>query len=330
METTKEKVPVSTKETTDLAGNSKITLSPTSKLILKEAKKRSISVEFIVAEKGLFKLHYGKRTVFCLTSLTELTSVVSAEICLDKYITNNVLQKVGIKVPMQMIAASKKENTEFFNKYKRVVTKPISEALGRGVSVDIRTAKEMHYTIGLLKISGDEGVLIEEFVEGEDLRIIVIDKKFVAAIHRTPPQVTGNGKTQIRKLIELKNKTLLPDNQIPFNYETRRCVELEGYKMRATLPEGITIHVRKNANEHTGGVPMDVTDRISPSLRRTAEKIATIIDIPVTGIDFLVPEVDGDDYTVIEVNSRPGLDGHEPQPVTAAFIDLLFPETKKN
>lgn len=311
-------------------GNPHITLSPTSVLITEEARKRNIFVEFVVAEKGLFKLHHNKRTIFCLTSLTQLTSVVSAEICLDKYITNNVLQKAGIKVPMQIIAASKKENTDFFNTYKRVVTKPISEALGRGVSVDIRTAKEMHYTIGLLKISGDEGVLIEEFVEGEDLRIIVIDKKFVAAIHRTPPQVTGDGKTTVKKLIEKQNKTLLPNNQIPFNYETKRCVELGGYKMTAILPDGTTIPVRKNANEHTGGVPVDVTHRITPGLRRTAEKIAEIIDIPVTGIDLLVPKVDGDEYTVIEVNSRPGLDGHEPQPVAAAFMDLLFPETKIN
>jgi D-alanine-D-alanine ligase-like ATP-grasp enzyme len=49
----------------------------------------------------------------------------------------------------------------------------------------------------------------------------------------------------------------------------------------------------------------------------------------VTGLDFLVPAVDGPDYVFIEANERPGLANHEPQPVVERFVDLLFPETRK-
>ncbi len=51
-------------------------------------------------------------------------------------------------------------------------------------------------------------------------------------------------------------------------------------------------------------------------------------DIPVTGIDLLVPAVDGPDYVFIEANERPGLANHEPQPTAERFIDFLFPSTR--
>jgi D-alanine-D-alanine ligase-like ATP-grasp enzyme len=56
-----------------------------------------------------------------------------------------------------------------------------------------------------------------------------------------------------------------------------------------------------------------------------AVTLARAIDIPVTGIDLLVPDVTRGEYVFIEANERPGLANHEPQPTAAAFIDFLFP-----
>ena len=47
----------------------------------------------------------------------------------------------------------------------------------------------------------------------------------------------------------------------------------------------------------------------------------------MTGLDFLVPDVDGPEHVLIEANERPGLANHEPQPTAERFVDLLFPET---
>jgi hypothetical protein len=48
----------------------------------------------------------------------------------------------------------------------------------------------------------------------------------------------------------------------------------------------------------------------------------------VTGLDLLVPRVDGPEHVFIEANERPGLANHEPQPTAERFIDLLFPATR--
>jgi D-alanine-D-alanine ligase-like ATP-grasp enzyme len=71
-----------------------------------------------------------------------------------------------------------------------------------------------------------------------------------------------------------------------------------------------------------------VTAQLHPALRSAAEHASRVLDIPVTGLDFLVPAVDGPDYVIIEANERPGLANHEPQPTVQRFIDLLFPRTR--
>ena len=89
--------------------------------------------------------------------------------------------------------------------------------------------------------------------------------------------------------------------------------------------EGEAFPVRKAANLHTGGTIHDVTSIVHPRLVEAAIKIARAIDIPVVGVDLIVPNPAEPDYVFIEANERPGLANHEPQPTAERFIDLLFP-----
>jgi D-alanine-D-alanine ligase-like ATP-grasp enzyme len=114
---------------------------------------------------------------------------------------------------------------------------------------------------------------------------------------------------------------------VPFDDETQRCIAEAGYDYESVLPPQEEIQVRKAANLHTGGTIHDVTDDIHPQLTRAAEKAARAIDIPVTGLDFCVPDLQSPEYVIIEANERPGLANHEPQPTAQRFIDLLFPQT---
>ena len=174
-------------------------------------------------------------------------------------------------------------------------------------------------------------VILEEFVDGEDLRIIVIGEEVVAAAVRKPAQIIGNGKDTVRTLIEKQSRRRAAvtggESRIPLDRETERCVNEAGYDFDTVLSENEHLKVRKTANLHTGGTIHDVTPRLDKSLRTAALDAARAINIPVTGLDFIVPAVDGPEYAIIEANERPGLANHEPQPTAERFIDLLFPQT---
>jgi len=166
-------------------------------------------------------------------------------------------------------------------------------------------------------------------VQGEDLRLVVIDFKVVAAALRRPARVVGDGRSTVRELIAAQSRRRAAatggESKIPLDAETERCVARAGHTLDAVPAQGAEFAVRRTANLHTGGTIHDVTDEVHSVLVKAAVKAARAIDIPVTGIDFIVRSPRAAHYAFIEANERPGLANHEPQPTAERFIDLLFP-----
>ena len=305
-------------------------LNPYARILINEARRRGVTVEIEDAEGGLFALSHGGRKVCCRESLSELTSAVALSRCDDKALTHRLLARHGLRVPAQHEVDDEGDAREFLQKYGRIVVKPARGEQGRGISVDISDPVDMVRAIEDAEIVCDR-VLLEEFCEGADLRIIVIGFKVIAAAIRVPATVVGDGVSDVRSLIDRQSRRRASatggESRIPVDAETERCVKAAGYDFDMILPKGETLAVRKTANLHTGGTIHDVTDELNPHLREVAEEGARILDIPVVGFDLLVPDVAGEDYVIIEANERPGLANHEPQPTAEAFVDLLFPQT---
>jgi GNAT-family acetyltransferase (TIGR03103 family) len=305
-------------------------LNPYAEIIVKEARRRGITVDVIDPKESYFRLSLGGRSMLCRESLTELTSAVAMSQCDNKRVTRKVLQRAGLSVPAQQEAGDTEDNEYFLQTYKRLVVKPARGEQGAGISVDVRTSDELERALKRAYGVCDR-VLLEELVEGQDLRIIVINFEVVAAAVRRPPMIVGTGEHTVGKLIEKASRRRAAatggESKIPLDAETRRCVKSAGYDLDSTLPKGKKIAVRKTANLHTGGTIHDVTRRLHPELAKAACRAARALNIPVTGLDFMVPRVDGDEYVIIEANERPGLANHEPQPTAERFIDLLFPQT---
>jgi hypothetical protein len=164
-----------------------------------------------------------------------------------------------------------------------------------------------------------------------ELTIIVIGYKLVAAAIRRPARVIGDGASTIRELIERQSRRRAAatggESKIPLDAETERCVAKAGFGLDDVPPSGQEINVRKAANLHTGGTIHDVTAEVHPSLVDAAIRAARALDVPVTGIDFMVRSPRQPGYWFIEANERPGLANHEPQPTAERFIDLLFPQS---
>ncbi|MBF0588169.1 MAG: N-acetylglutaminylglutamine synthetase [Magnetococcales bacterium] len=301
------------------------------RIIIDEARRRGIAVEVIHASMGLFNLSFGGRTIKCWESLSELTPATSMSICDRKDITHTILKKAGLKVPDQQVESGKKSNEAFLKKHGRLVIKPARGEQGQGISVDVSTKKELATAIRKARQQCPT-VLLETLSLGEDLRIIVIDYKVIAASVRRPASVQGDGVKSIRQLIRKQSRrreaATHGESRIPMDQETTRCVSKMGYNMDDVLREGVTLAVRKTANLHTGGTIHDVTEQLHPALAKAARSAAQALEMPVTGLDFMVQSVSEPEYVIIEANERPGLANHEPQPTAESFIDLLFPRTR--
>jgi len=306
-------------------------LNPYARIIVDEARRRGVRVELVDAENGYIRLSHGGRSVLCRESLSELTSAVAMSRCADKRVTQRALAAAGLQVPAQQLAGAAEDDGAFLAAHGRIVVKPVDGEQGQGITVDVRTPEDMQEAVKRARRFG-ERVLLEQFCAGEDLRVVVIDHQVVAAAVRKPAAVVGDGQSSIETLVRKQSRRRAAatggESRIPLDAETRRCVAAAGHSMDEVLPPGQTLNVRKTANLHTGGTIHDVTAELHPVLRAVSEQASRALDIPVTGLDLLVPAIDKPDYVIIEANERPGLANHEPQPTAERFVDLLFPNTR--
>jgi GNAT-family acetyltransferase (TIGR03103 family) len=305
-------------------------LNPYAHIIINEARRRGIGVEIIDAEGGFFRLTFGGRSIVCRESLTALTTAIAMSICDDKRVTRRIVKAANVNVPQQINADDEGRTREFIEARDAVVVKPARGEQGKGVSVGLRGWDETKRAIEAAREICNE-VIVEEFVEGIDLRLVVIDYRVVAGAIRKPAAVVGNGRSSIRHLIEHQSRRRAAatggESKIPVDAETERCLAEAGYSLDDVAPADAYIVVRKTANLHTGGTIHDVTGILHRALIDAAVQAARAIDIPVTGIDFIVKAPTEPDYWFIEANERPGLANHEPQLTAERFVDLLFPQS---
>ena len=306
-------------------------LNPYASILVEEAYKRGIDVQIDDACAGLFTLSHGGRRIRCRESLSDLTSAISMSLCQDKCLTHKVLSQAGLNVPSQQLAGSADDNLAFLEQHTRVVVKPVDGEQGNGVAVDLDSIEQVQLAIEAAR-AFDSRVLLESFHEGLDLRIVVIGFEVVAAAIRRPAQVTGDGQHSIQRLIEAQSRRRQAatggESRIALDAETLRAVQAAGYEYDSILPAGQVLAVRRTANLHTGGCLEDVTGVLHPVLADAAIRAARALDIPVVGLDLMVPAADQPDYVFIEANERAGLANHEPQPTAERFIDLLFPHSQ--
>jgi GNAT-family acetyltransferase (TIGR03103 family) len=306
------------------------TLNPYAEIIVREAQRRGIAVRVLDADAGYFELSFGGRSIICRESLSELTTAIAMSRCDDKVVTHRLIGKAGLRVPAQLVTNDSAVAEDFLQQRQSVVVKPARGEQGAGISVDVRSPQALEAAMAEAR-KYCETVVLEEFVRGEDLRIIVIDNEVVAAAVRRPAQIKGNGSDTIRHLIEKQSRrreaATKGESRIPIDAETARCIADKGYDMDDVLPYSEYLVVRKTANLHTGGTIHDVTAELHPVLRHAAISAAQTLQIPVTGLDMIVPSPAEQDYVIIEANERPGLANHEPQPTAERFVDLLFPQT---
>jgi GNAT-family acetyltransferase (TIGR03103 family) len=309
-------------------------LNPYARILADEALRRGIRVEVTDAAHGEMRFTLGARSVLTRESLSELTTAVAMSRCDDKRVTRRIMAGAGVRVPVGAEVAGDDLGPApaLLERFGELVVKPARGEQGKGITVGVRDEAGLRSAVALARQHCPD-VLVEELVEGEDLRVVVIDSEVVAAAVRRPATVVGDGVSDVTTLIQRtsrrRERATGGESRIPLDDTTAVVVADAGWTMDEVPPAGQRIRVRRTANLHTGGTIEDVTDRLHPAIAEAAVRAARAIGIPVTGLDFLVPDLDGPEHVFVEANERPGLANHEPQPTAARFVDLLFPETRR-
>lgn len=296
--------------------------------IVKIAKR--IGAKVILEPEYMFVGHItfanGKTTIFRDTSFN-INALGSVQIAKDKGYASYFLKLFGFKVPEWQTIFSKKINenikikrneTDGYEFSKKlgfpIILKPNDKSKGEGV---FKVHNKGEYFKAAKKILAENKVmLIQEFCEGRDFRIVVLNSEVISAYERTALTVTGDGRSTVRHLLEalqLKFEKIGRDTVIDYDdIRLEQNLKRGNLNFNSILTKGKEVRLLENANLSSGGSAFDFTDFIHEDFKKLAINVTNKMCLKLCGVDILTSDITRPctEYNIIEINSAPGLDNY--------------------
>ena len=331
------------KDLRELHANS--ALGPSTETIVMEAEARKIPWMWLSA-RAMLQLGYGAKQKRIQATLSNNTSILAVELACDKEGTKTILGNAGVPVPKGTVI-------EYLDELEQaiadvggypIVIKPLDGNHGRGITIDINSDLEAETAYDLAsKSSKTRSVIVEQYYQGNDHRVLVINGKVVAVAERVPAHVIGDGQSTIKELIEITNQDPKRGNghdnvltKIQIDSTSQAVLGKQGYDLDSVLAKQEIAYLRATANLSTGGIAIDRTDEIHPENIWLAQRVAKIIGLDIAGIDIVTADISKPlketRGVVVEVNAAPGFRMHAapsqglPRNVGASVLEMLFPE----
>ena len=316
-------------------------LGPSTASLVRAAEARDIPW-LRLNDYSLVQFGHGRYQKRIQATVTSETRHIAVEIASDKEETNQILADLGLPVPRQAIVRDPERAVLAARRLGYpVVVKPLDANHGRGVSINLEDDDAVRLAFDKAR-EHSRSVIVENYLQGFDHRMLVVDGKLIAVAKRVPGHVVGDGEHTVEQLIELVNadprrgigheKVL---TRIELDHQARRLLELAGETKDSVLAPGQILYLRSTGNLSTGGTAIDMTDVVHPDNREMAQRAAAAIGLDVAGIDFITPDISRSHREVgggiCEVNAAPGFRMHvaptegTPRDVAGPVMDMLFP-----
>lgn len=301
---------------------------------------KALGVEHEVRfEELVVRFKKGSVVKDIFSSILPLNDQTASTIASSKKVTNYLLAAAGLPVPEMRIFTDYNLAAKHFkenHQNSKFVVKPNRGFGGKGVTINPKNEEEFKQAFKLSKKSHRD-VLVEEFIEGSNYRVLILDNKVLAVAQRISAFILGNGINTIAELIQKHNEKVAKDNkasQIPIDLEVSSTLKDKNLSFNSVPRKGEQIFVRRNSNLSTGGSTIDCTDLIHPDNIQLSITAAKLIGLRFAGVDLIISDI-SKSYKEIggkinELNSNPGLRIHyypsagKPRPVAIEIIKTLM------
>lgn len=295
-------------------------IGPSTKAIVSAAKEEGLPV-ISLGDGSLYQIAYGKAGKKFSATIGHNTKGIAIDIACDKLLTKELLETQNVPVAKGERVLNTINLIDSANKIGYpVVLKPQWGSKGKGVFLNIKNEKELLRAYTELRKDCKE-IIIEEYKEGEDYRVLLVDYKVVAVSLRKPPYITGDGVRSIYDLIDAMNANPLrgedhekPLTKVKIDEELKNRLNDLGYNLNSILEYGKKLVLRGNANLSTGGSAEDRTENICKENIELCERAARVIGLDICGIDICTKSIEEplskNKGIILEVNAAPGIRMH--------------------
>lgn len=315
------------------------------RLIRQAAYAHNLKVQALNSEITLISSQSG-HTVF-YQGMPAQTRLVSRLASNDKEWTKKLLQRADVRTPAgKAFSAESGQEAWTFAQLLNVpvVVKPLRGSGGKGVTSDISTSAHFSSAWKNARATGTKSIVVEEHLEGNDYRVLVIGNTVCAASQRIPAYIVGDGVHTIEQLIAIRNEQRKSNpyegaKAIKITSMILRNLEELGLDKGSILPADRYLQLHKIANIGSGGESRDVTEIVHPGFAEIGVRARKALYDPLhVGYDLIAEDIskspDDQQWAIIEVNSNPDWGIHHfaghgtSRDAAGALIETLFPETR--
>ncbi len=203
-----------------------------------------------------------------------------------------------------------------------LVIKPNVSGFSRGSHFPITNFKELWKAIFLAKLWWPTTV-VEQYLEGNNYRVVVAQGKIMSVLQRYAPFVTGNGIDTISTLIDKENAIREEMQLYPCIHPlqkgsvTTAFLKKKSYTLETVPQKNETVTLFYRISLAPGGVVRTIEKQTIPLINQELFKnVLSMFDANILGIDVIFEKGIEEDYRdqkciFLEVNSRPYLKMHD-------------------
>lgn len=300
-------------------------LELSTQILLRDSIKRGLDFEVLDLEDNFIKLsNYEKMEYVKQATKTSKDSYITIMMMENKVVTKKILERNGIRVPRGEHYRDREQAILDYEKFKdsSIVIKPKMTNFGIGITI-FKEKFSVESYIEAIDIAFEHGdtVLVEEFISGKEYRFVVVGDKVCGILNRVPANVTGDGKSSIRVLVEEKNKDFLrgkgyktPLEKISLGKAEEMFLSSQGKDFEYIPSEGEVVYLRENSNISTGGDSVDYTDEIMDEYKQIAVAASKTVEARFCGVDIMIDDItekpNEENHAIIELNFNPAIHIH--------------------
>ena len=311
--------------------NDESLLTGSTRRLLREFKTLNIECEVANGELNLVRYKTAHGTWrFIKGMVSEKLPHFSYMTCENKWWTYNLFMEMKMPTPKTALYTTDDSAVKFMESEKNIVVKPQSGAHGYGVTLNVSTEDELHKAVAHAS-SVQKNLILQQQVDGRDIRILVINGTIISALERLPAVVIGDATHTVRELIDLENTRpergvagvdALIQISVPATEQYLSTEQLD------SIPDfGKRVRVTGPSNHSLGGTVHDVMQELTSEMKKQITDVTKRLNMPIAGVDCII---DGDRYYFLEINASPGIGIHDDDfaGVTSgcfnAYAKLLF------
>jgi cyanophycin synthetase len=308
------------------------------KLLLQEAHELGLSVDIIYPEKEVAEISTPSRKIIVKEVFSFPIDPLSASsvIAKNKEVTYRIWEREGIPTPrghyFKNITAFPKNAEDFDLKFPVILKKSNGKK-----SIGLRQNIPSFPELTKITAESDGSFIVQEMARGKEYRLLIYKDRLLGALEHAPPQVVGDGVSDISLLIQKRNLDFKV--KIPMDDTVIQTLAKYGLRLESIPEKDIPITLLETCCLSEGATSADCTDIVHPEMLQLAIKAAQTCNMRLAGIDVICKDISlgpsDQDVFFLETNSFPSLNIHytpifgAPRRVIRDILEDVFQLNKK-